>query len=165
MKKSLKHHLSHWLHNRIPLGISFSNEVIACLLGLIGSSIYSIASFLFYYDYCLGGLYADAKRTRLLSPDTPYVFMPSFYEIADASLWGFIILITAMVYLIYYHYHYHFQGSKSIYLMQRLPEKNALLKRCVTLPILVIVITILTALLLWGIYYRVYMTCTPAQFL
>ena len=68
-----------------------------------------------------------------------------------------------LVLLAAYHYAYHRQGSKSIYLMRRLPSKLELHRRCLTLPIAGILIALLTAFLLLLIYYAVYMNVTPAE--
>ena len=149
----------------MPLGLSPSTEFSAFAMPLIAAAIYSIGHFFLYFDYCLGGLYKDAKRTILYSSEDPYVSMLPFWNIAKDGYRGFLIIAVILIWAAWYHYHYHRQGSKSIYLMQRLPAKNELRKRCLTLPITAAAITAAIALALTAIYYICYITMTPEPFL
>ncbi len=154
-----------WMESRIPLGMSPSTELLAFTAASIVNLLYSMIHFFWYFDYCLGGLYKDAKRTILHSPNDPYVDMLPFWDIAKDGYRGFFVIALTLIWLAWYHYHYHSQKSKSIYLMQRLPSKNELKKRCLTLPITAAIITAATALILTGIYYISYITLTPEAFL
>lgn len=150
---------------RMPLGLSPSTEFSAFAAASVVNLLYSMISFFWYFDYCLGGLYIDDKRTILHSPNEPYVDMLPFWDIAKDSYYGFLIISLALIWLAWYHYRYHYQKSKSIYLMKRLPAKNELRKRCLALPVAGAVIAAVTALLLTAIYYISYITMTPEAFL
>ena len=154
-----------WMEPRMPLGLSPATELTAYLATLVISMLYSIIHFSWYFDYCLGSLYADAKRTILLSPDDPYVSMLPFWDIAKDGYRGFLVMAFVLLWLAWYHYRYHHQKSKSIYLMKRLPAKNELRKRCLTLPVTAAVVTAVTAAALTVIYYVCYIKMTPEPFL
>ena len=155
-----------WLELHLPPGLRAGKELTAIAVGLVLSTIYSAILFVFPYDYFLGCLYADAERTRLMDPEMPYApVMPEFWEILRPSLQLFFFLILMMIWLVYYNYRHHFRGSKSIYLMRRLPDKKELRRRCSTIPILGAAAAILMMLFLTGIYYYVYITLTPPVFL
>lgn len=154
-----------WMEARMPLGLSPSTEFSAFAAASVVNLLYSMISFFWYFDYCLGGLYKDYKRTILCSPDDPYVSMLSFWDIAEGSYRGFLAIAFVLIWLAWYHYHYHSQKSKSIYLMKRLPAKNELRKRCLTIPMTGLLITAATAAALTAIYYICYITMTPEAFL
>lgn len=154
-----------WMEARMPLGIPAATEFKVFFGVLAAASAYSIIHFSWYFDYCLGGLYADVERTILLSPKTPYVDMMPFWTIAKDGYLGFLIMTLILLWLAYFHYHYHYQKSKSAYLMMRLTARNELARRCLTLPITGLVITAVTALILTGSYYVAYINLTPPEFL
>lgn len=157
--------LYNWMADRMPLGLSPSAQWKAYLVALIAAISDSVIRFSLYFDYCLGGLYIDDKRTILHSPNEPYVDMLPFWDIAKDSYYGFLIIALGLIWLAWYHYRYHYQKSKSIYLMKRLPAKNELRKRCLALPVAGAIVAAVTALLLTAIYYISYITMTPEAFL
>ena len=67
------------------------------------------------------------------------------------------LLSAAVLYASYY------QGGRSIYLMRRLPQKYEMLKRCLSVPAAVILLTLATAFLLLMTYYWIYCAVTPKQ--
>ncbi len=87
--------------------------------------------------------------------------MPRFGELlGDGSLLFF--LLSAMLFLLcVYHYTYYFHGSKSIYLMKRLPKRGVILKQIFLLPLCLSIMTLLFSLLVHGIYLAVYFLVTP----
>ena len=91
--------------------------------------------------------------------------MLPFWAIARDSYRGFFVIVFMLIWAAWYHYHYHSQKSKSIYLMKRLPAKNELKKRCLTLPVTGLLITVAMAISLTAIYYICYITITPEAFL
>jgi uncharacterized membrane protein YqhA len=76
---------------------------------------------------------------------------------------GFLILALCMLALIVYHYAYHYQGSKSIYLMKRLPNRWEMHRRCITLPLLAALICLIAAIAFLLIYFGIYMVFTPKE--
>ena len=71
-----------------------------------------------------------------------------------------VYIVMAAVAVMFYFYHY--EGSRSIYTMKRLPNPWELWRRCLAVPLCTIVLCAVLALLLLGIYYLVYLHCTPA---
>lgn len=89
--------------------------------------------------------------------------MADFYVVLKGTFNGFIVAIFIFICLIILHYGYHYKDSKSIYTMKRLPDRYELHKRCFTVPLIGIVVSIIliTALLL--LFYNYYMIKTPAD--
>lgn len=142
-----------------PLGMSLKTELAFFIGGLSYSIIFSLL-FLQHYMDARSELYIWHLDKRQLIPGA---VMPDFITLLDDDFHGFLILGLCMLAFAAYHYFYHYQGSKSAYLMRRLPNKMEWHKRCLALPMGAILISVLTALLLLVIFYGVYMICTPQE--
>jgi len=142
-----------------PPGINLHGEKTFFIAGMLLSTLYSV-TFLSRFGRYKDDLYHRVRGENVLIPGA---VMQDFDFLLDKALWGFFLLCFCLVLLAAYHYAYHRQGSKSIYLMRRLPSKLELHRRCLTLPIAGILIALLTAFLLLLIYYAVYMNVTPAE--
>jgi hypothetical protein len=151
----------------VPLG-KIGTDHAAWIFGcVIGAAMFHFIGFAAYHDYCLDALYADKKRTILLDPTgkDPWIHMPTFAEMMSHRYVLFVIIIFCMAALAIRNYKYHFQGSKSIYLMKRLPDQRDLARRCLTLPVLGILASILFAAITTCLCYWVYMSSTPEVYL
>lgn len=88
--------------------------------------------------------------------------VPSFLQLLYPTLWTVPVTVVLALLDALKHYLGHFQGSRSIYLMRRLPQRGELARRCLAFPLTglaaSLAVYVLTALLclLW---YRVQ---TPA---
>ena len=89
--------------------------------------------------------------------------MPAFFELLDKALLGYLVLSVGMVVMAVYSYSYFYQGSRSIYLMRRLPNRFELPRRCLTLPVAAILICMLAALGNGVLYYGIYRLLTPVE--
>lgn len=143
----------------VPVGINASAEKNGLLWGYIASAVFSLV-YLIGLSQDYNDLFEYPKNKRILIPGA---IMPDFKDILGVSLYGFLILAIAMIPLAIYHYSYHFQGSKSIYLMKRLPDRHELAKRCFTVPLIVGITALATAFLLLVIYYNIYLAVTPEE--
>ena len=75
---------------------------------------------------------------------------------------GCCVTGACMAGLALYHWFYHYQGSKSIYLMRRLPRRSELPVRCLAVPVAGALGAGALAAILLGVYWMVYRLCTPA---
>lgn len=89
--------------------------------------------------------------------------MADFAVIIDGVFDGFFIAVFVFFFLTVYHYAYHYRDSKSIYTMKRLPNKYELHIRCITVPAIGVILTVITTGFLLVIFYYYYMTKTPAE--
>ena len=100
------------------------------------------------------------------------LFIPETGELMPLSAPTFLALVTYSRCLLLYklslllplvfllrHYAYHYQGSRSVYLMRRLPDHREFRRRCLALPLAALACFILlaavTVLLYFGLYYLV----------
>lgn len=87
--------------------------------------------------------------------------MPEMSDLIGNAFHGFFLIPLLAIAEILYHYLFHKQGSKSIYLMKRLPNPWEFPKRCLTFPLLAILLSIIAALILYLLYYCIYICFTP----
>ena len=145
-----------------PPGIVFTKQLTLCLTGISAAFGWSW-SFLVKYLTVRSELF---ERTMLGLVIRDGAVMQDFWKLMREdmdSLDGFLVFYLVMLGLIVYHYLYYYQGSKSIYLMRRLPNRWEMHRRNMALPFMAIVLGFLAEILVVLLYYGIYMTCTPAQ--
>ena len=81
---------------------------------------------------------------------------------APVFLWYSLLFLGAAI-LAFVNYSGFRSGSKSVYLMRRLPDRWEYHRRCLTIPLLAILAGLVSIPLLTGIFYAIYLHATPAQ--
>lgn len=149
--------MNHNLLKYIPPGFPIHTEFGVWLGGMIFSVLYSFSFF---------ASFSETKKILSIHQELQQeTIMPDFVDILDISLAGFLVMAFCMLIFIFIHHVYYYQGSKSIYLMRRLPTRFELIKRNITLPILAAVSCLLIAFLFLLIYFAYYMLATPKDWL
>lgn len=144
-----------------PPGINLRLELIEYWMTILVGISYSI-TFFFDFHASLNALYEFSSKNKYLIEGARMI---PFETLMEGRLNGFVFTAIILVVLTIGHYAYHYnnQGSKSIYLMKRLPNKWELHKRCLILPSIGAVIAVLIMVLLWFTYLGVYYVFTPQQ--
>lgn len=140
---------------RLPEGRTGNNETMVFIIGLIIAVILS-----FRFVKSLQNAITLINGFYIRTDNFKYVF-PTFTDLIEGAFTGFILLAVILMMFIPVYYFYHLQTSKSIYLMKRLPIKHEFIRRCVSLPVFHISITLLTGLLLYLLYLMVYLVMVP----
>lgn len=140
-----------------PPGLEIITERNYFLGGLGLSGVFSLG-YLFKLAGEISDLYYYDGQIKILREG---VVMPDFVEVLGNSLTGFWILCLCMLAVAAYHYASHWQGSKSIYVMRRLPKRMEMHRRCLTLPAVGVVVSVIAAFLVMAIYYGIYMLAVP----
>ena len=149
-----------WLEKYAPLGIDVDTEFGWYILGVVITTVHSIVQFFINYTNAINDLYTYRAGKRILIEG---IIIQDFSGLTE-DLFSFSTIICIVTFLTtIYHYMYHYQGSKMMYLMKRLPDKWDLHRRCWTLPIVGTVLMAVWTIILKGIYYAVYILCTPSQ--
>lgn len=143
-----------------PPGRELKKDLCFYRIGLWCAVGYSC---LFTVEYKMSwySLHTFGKNGKLVVIDG--AMMPSFAEMVSGYLNGFYLLAILMLEAILFNYWYHRKGSKSVYIMKRLPNPWEYHKRCITLPLLGAINAIIMAGLMMLVYYGIYMHNTPAQ--
>lgn len=142
----------------VPPGASVKTIRDVLWSGITVSGLYSLTFLIRYIDKRESLFYTDSVGRKHL---TEGALMPDFADIIGDSLGLFWILAVALLGFIIYHYMYYRRGSKSIYLMRRLPSAWEIHKRSITMPVLVSVCTVICAFIMLMIYFAIYMLATP----
>lgn len=145
------------LQRLVPPGIDPRKELKWMFGGWMLSFFYSMGLVL-RYEQEYRWLFTTIDKRRVLQQG---VLMPDFADLLGSHLYGFLIVALCMLAVVIYHYVYHRQGSRSIYLMRRLPDSMELHRRCWALPVLCALASILLAFVMLLIYYAIYMLATP----
>jgi len=145
------------LSRSAPPGYDTKWEVSFWCTGMVLAGIYSMGFFI----RLMNELQYLKNRLEFGRHD----FMPDCAEIIGNALFGFVILAVCMSFFAVMHYVYHWQGSKSIYVMRRLPSRFELHRRCLALPLLGAALSLIAAFLLLCLYYGIYMLATPDEFI
>ena len=150
--------MNKFLYKISPPGTDVTKEVRLFITGWIISFVFSLFDFLGKYVLAYNNLFANISGEMVLKT---YVKMPYFRSLIRYSFYGYIILVFCAVCLIVFHYSHFFIGSKSIYLMKRLPKRNEIHIRACTLPILAILIILISVFVIMMFYFAIYMIFTP----
>jgi len=87
--------------------------------------------------------------------------MPAFWELYGRSWLGFVFFAVCALGFVIYNYAYYKQGSKSVYLMRRLPQKWEMHLRALFFPVLIMLALLLIGLAVTLIYFGLYLLVTP----
>lgn len=150
--------INNFLSKYSPPAMDLKQEKRVFVWGMILSNIYSLLYYFTNYTDALRELYEYIYGKRVLNFNAT---MPNFRSLLGNSFIGFGIVSAIMIGFIIYRYAYYRQGSMSIYLMKRLPQKYEIHKRALTLPIIVMILCLINAFILLMIYFAVYMLVTP----
>lgn len=129
-----------------PVGVNLDNilKFYVVLLGI------SIATSFDFFDFCR---LLHSHRLDNANAFPQKELFTSFWE----NIGFFPCIFLWCILLGFYHYFYHFQGSKSIYLMRRLPQKGEFTKRIIALPIALFCLTFLLIIVYMLLYFQIFL--------
>ncbi len=147
-----------WLERRVPVGTDLRGH-LRRLAWALAAGLATNLHFLLRYTQARCSLYHRSSAGAALLPGA---VMEPFGALLGWSLYGCFAAAAAMAPLALWYWRSHWRGSRSIYLMRRLPDRRALWRRCLTLPLLGAAAYLAEALLLLLLDLAVYRLCTPA---
>ena len=143
----------------VPYGLDADpvlRRMVAGLLGCVLASLCCPLACMEAWDW----LYKMEGGRKVLRPGCT---MPLFRELVSWSFLGFGLFVAAMAVLAVYYVLYHRQGgSRTDYLMWRLPDRWEYLRRCLALPALGCAAALVLLGILWTLYFWMYLHFTPA---
>lgn len=145
------------LERYAPPGVNWRLELKWLAVGLSASALYSLGFFVTFFSE-RNSLYSWNGVEKVLCDGA---VMPDFAQVLGSSLAGFLIAAFCMAAVLAWHYAYHYQGTKSIYLMRRLPSRWELHRRCLALPLAAALGSLCVDFLLLLLYFGIYMVFTP----
>ena len=147
-----------FLTKNAPPGVEILTQTNRYFAGLVGAVLWSMG-FLFRYSSARNRLfYTNDGVDKYLKSEA---MMPEFDYLMGSALLGVWVTLLILLICIVLNYHSFHQGSKSIYLMKRLPDPMELHRRCILLPVLGMAGCLAVREILVIVYFAVYMLATP----
>lgn len=148
------------LSRLFPMGWPWQNEIMLTAAALGLSALTAMGLFLSRLTPALNALYERTFQDELVL--VPGRLVPPYPQIFGNALLGFGLVALCLILLPIGHFLWHRWGARSDYLMRRLPRRQELAKRCVTGSALLLVITVLMGLVMFGLLFLWYQAATPA---
>ena len=149
------------LRRYFPVGMDIEHELRRMLVLLMLSAVSSLSFFVMYYARYSSLFEKALVNGKIVSVLRRGAVMPDFAQFAPSCLILFPIAAALLLIIGLSYYRYHFIGSKSIYLMRRLPDGSELGRRCITAPLTAACMLMILAALLLALYFLFYMLVTP----
>lgn len=146
-----------YFDKNLPPGMNPGDEQRFVKIGLVLSALLGGLDLIQYFTE-LSNLYRYREGKRWLDES---MTMPDFAEIFVRFPIGFSILAVCMLGFVVYHYVYYYRGSKSIYLMRRLPNRFEIHRRAWTYPLWVILLCVVCVVVLFWLFFGLYLWITP----
>lgn len=143
----------------VPPGTDLARERGVMMICQAAAAIYAMGRFSVSYTGARAALYQHIGDRKALIKGA---IIAPFGEVVQGSLLLFLPALAALLALVLTHYLSYRRGSKSIYLMKRLPDKNLIHRQCWAMPLLGAALLAVTAALLMGVFYLIYWYATPA---
>lgn len=159
-QETLRDKIGRRLEKIVPPGSdlkSVKKIFIAFCIVFLGSGI---ISFLLTYGLCYADLFETTQYGKFIIPG---VEMPDINYIISGKFKGIYVMLALGIVLIMNNCRSFISETKSIYVMMRLKSRNELIKRCASLPLILVAVSILIMLLELLIVYLVYILATPPE--
>ena len=150
------------LEDLVPVGLDPYRELNWFGIGCGVSFLYSMKFLLEYLSLRSDLLY---QLKYFFTADTQGLQMPSFFTLLGSAPLGFLLVALCMPAVALFHYLYHSQGSRSILLMRRRPDRWELPRRCITLPAWGALIALALGLFVTLLWAGIYLLATPRELL
>ena len=151
--------MSRKLKNWTPPGIDPQKELREHVTLLL-LSVFCACTFFYSYYSAYQLLFPNINGKESL---VPVGHVPPFWTLMRFPILGFLISAAIMAVRIIQHYASYRQGSRSIYLMRRLPDRWLIHRQCLTAPLLGLLTLGIGALVMVGLSYFVYIHFTPVS--
>lgn len=149
----------------LPPNVSAGTTRMAIIGSLVLGTLISGVDFLARYGKVWDAI-QTARHIGDILPVYANVQMPPFLRMADTTLVVFGILIALALAFSALCYASFYQGSRSIYLMRRMPDGQATLRRWIwTVPLRWALLNLAMAIVLLTIFFLVWRFKTPTEYL
>ena len=151
--------MKNFLERNLPPGYSYKAELSTVIIAFSLVTFSSLMRFSNIFSQQRQMLFFRVGRELVLDESA---IMPDFIYILGNNLLNHLLFgILTFIIASAIHYAYYHAGSKSIYLMRRLPNSFERHRRSLLIPALFALTFLLTAVMLFFIYFAIYMIFTP----
>ena len=153
----MKERWSRWMQRLSPPGYPVGRETGGVAVAASVMVLIHLVQFLFRMQEELRWLYDEMGRL------IPGAVMAPFSQVTAGYIPAWGVLTLACLALGVVRYTYYDQGSRSIYLMRRLPDRWELWRRTLGWPLVLAVLLALLAAVLLGAFRLGYLWTVPAE--
>lgn len=147
-----------WIERHCPPGSNGKGHILGFLIVSCLCSVYMTFYFCQAYYFSYHHLFIEVLGQPVLDPNAT---MPDFASLhAPILLFLLPLVLGALSRPSFYHSTYY-QGSKSIYLMRRLPDPWERWRLCLTLPALSLLLIVLVLGVMLLLTFAIYLFFTP----
>lgn len=143
----------------VPPGWEVRTEGKILGVALAGSIFYSM-QFLVRFEEAYSALFVWKAGVKVLREGAA---MRGLWELLEGCFTGFWAALLVPAVLVVSHFYSYYQGSRSIYLVRRLPDRWFLLRSCFLLPVLGAAALLAALGAVFLIYRGIYYGITPAE--
>ena len=158
--KKLKEKWRVWLERYSPPGFPAGTEWGIYGAGM-GLAVLFSFGFFARYEYALKLVKNEDALYTSCQNGMELLF---WKDVLGSAMLGFYFVSALAVAYIIRRYLFYFQESKSIYTMRRLGRPFELHKRALVHPATMLLMSFLTAFVLWLVYFQIYKSCPPEQY-
>ncbi len=143
------------IKDNLPYGISAEKIMMKIGVIYLVPILYSM-QFLIHFQNAKNYQIQQAKYAQVA------VYMAEFPTIIYRTFMLFPVAMLGCLGISVLLYSYHFQGSKSIYVMKRLPDSYELWRRVFMVPVVSALLLGICAIVILALYYWYYINVSPA---
>ena len=143
-----------------PPGANLERLRMVLVIGLIVCSLAMFVQFISTWTVACQNLFEwnGIERHRRIG-----VELPTFLYLIRGTYQWFLAVVVAALFVLIDNYTCYYRGSRSIYVMKRLPNRFEIHKRAWTLPVLACVLSGIVIILTALLCLLVYRFCSPAD--
>ena len=150
--------MNEFIERNSPPGMNTKTEKIFFVSYCILYFTFKLFSFINEYSLARSLLYERVNGEWILRENA---VIADFGETTYFSHKAFALICLVLLGFVIYRYLYYRQGSMSIYLMKRLPQKNEIHVRAIKIPLIMLVLCSLFILLTFLLFFASYVAFTP----
>ena len=167
-KRRLEYKMAKFVSHRVPPGFDWEKELSWVWGALICAVVFG--SFVFFVG-CANAVSNLYEQKWEPSANGGFVstgwglkataMMPAISTLLAHTRAGFVLLGVLLVVLLVSHYRYYRQGSMSIYLMKRLPDRREYRRRNLSLILILAAVSLAVMVVMSLTHYGMYLLFTP----
>ncbi len=167
-RRRIEQKVSEYLSRRVPPGLDWEKEFSWVRGALICTAVFGTLVFVISCINAVSGLYeykwevttgdAYTAAGRVLKEGA---VMPAINVLLEHTRIGYALVGLLLVILLVSHYRYYRQGSMSIYVMRRLPDKGEYHRRNLTFPLILVGLALAVMMVTALVHYGLYLLFTP----
>lgn len=167
-KRHMEYKIVNFVSRRVPPGFDWEKELAWMRTALICAVVFGSLVFLISLGVNISNLYEPKWKPELVNG---YVstgiglkegaVMREVSAVLEWTRVGFALTGVLLVMMVVSHYRYYRQGSMSIYLMKRLPDRREYHRRNFSFVLILAAVSLAMMVLMSLIHYGMYLLFTP----